>query len=234
MGNLHQPLLELQELDTQIQEAEARLAAFDPQLEEVDAPVTTLARDVESTRATLETAETDSRRLERAASDKRDHMKRYEERLERVRNVREESAVRAEMDMVRRAVEADETEALERMDQVRKVSLKLSEMEKRLNALREEAEPKRKEILETRGTVERELDALRDRRRAHAEQIPQQNLRLYERVRTGRRKVLVPLTASGACGNCFNTLPIQEQSRVRDSDKLHTCEACGVILYPSP
>lgn len=231
MESLHKPLLELQDLDTEIEAAEARLKAFDPPLAEVDAPVTTLEREVETVRATLEQAQTDSRRLERAADEKRDRLKRYEERLDRVRNVREESAVRTEVDLVRRALEADETDALERMEQVRKVSLKLSEMEKRLAAAREEVGPKRQELLDARAVVQAEVDELRERRRAHAEQIPQQRLRQYERVRTGRRRVLVPMSASGACGNCHNTLPIQEQNRVREGTTLHSCEACGVILF---
>jgi predicted nucleic acid-binding Zn-ribbon protein len=56
---------------------------------------------------------------------------------------------------------------------------------------------------------------------------------MYERVRGGRtRLVVAPLTAEGACGNCFNILPIQQQSEIRRVDSLIRCEQCGVILYP--
>jgi predicted nucleic acid-binding Zn-ribbon protein len=43
--------------------------------------------------------------------------------------------------------------------------------------------------------------------------------------------VVAPLTDEGACGHCFNILPLQEQSEIRRGDKLRRCEACGVILY---
>jgi predicted nucleic acid-binding Zn-ribbon protein len=39
------------------------------------------------------------------------------------------------------------------------------------------------------------------------------------------------MTPEGACGHCFNTLPLQEQSEIRSGSTLHRCEACGVILY---
>ena len=232
MESLHQPLLELQELDNEIQEAEARVAAFDPQLAEVEAPVTTLTREVETTRASLDESQTELRRLERNAEEKRATLKKYEDRLDRVRNVREESAVRTELDLVRRAVEADETDALNKMDVVRKVSLKLSELEKKLAHATAEVEPRRQELLASRAEAESALAVLRDKRKNQAMRLPAQPLRLYERVRTGRRRALVPLTSTGACGNCYNTLPIQEQNQVRQSTTLHTCEACGVILFP--
>ena len=231
MNELHQPLLELQELDAQISETEKRIAAFEPQLAQIEAPAAALEKDVEGTRATLTHAQTESRRLERAAEEKRERLRRYQERLEKVRNVREESAARTEIDLVRRAVEADEQEALEYMEQSRKVSLKLSELEKRLDAARAEVEPRREELLAARAAVESERDVLRDKRNNQALRIPQPSLRAYERVRAGRRQPLMPMTASGACGNCYNTLPIQEQEQVRRGDALRTCEACGVILY---
>ena len=231
MNELHQPLLELQELDAQIKEAENRIAAFEPQLAQIEAPAAALEKDVEGTRATLTHAQTESRRLERAAEEKRERLRRYQERLEKVRNVREETAARTEIDLVRRAVEADEQEALEYMEQGRKVSLKLSELEKRLEAARAEVEPRRAELMTARAEVESERDILRDKRGNHAQRIPQPSLRTYERVRAGRPKPLMPMTASGACGNCYNTLPIQEQEQVRRGDALRACEACGVILY---
>jgi hypothetical protein len=75
--------------------------------------------------------------------------------------------------------------------------------------------------------------ALRDRRNNRAVRLDPQTLRLYDRVRRGRTRLAVaPLTAEGACGNCFNILPLQQQTEVRREDSLIRCEQCGVILYP--
>ena len=75
--------------------------------------------------------------------------------------------------------------------------------------------------------------ALKQQRGDYAKQIDTNAVRLYERVRSGKRKsALAPLGADGACGNCFNILPLQEQSEVRRGNSLHRCEACGIILYP--
>lgn len=232
MESLHQSLLALQELDQEIARTEGRLSEFDPQLAELDAPMETLAREVDTTRTRLAELRQELTRLERAGEQKKLRLQQYEERLMRVRNAREEAAARTEMDLVRRAVEADVAEARQVGEQVTRTDLKLDELEKQLAKLRQEAAPRREELMAARQQVADELAVVRDRRENHAVRLDAPSRRLYERMRAGRsRVVLAPLTDEGACGHCFNILPLQEQAEVRRGLTLRRCEGCGVILY---
>jgi predicted nucleic acid-binding Zn-ribbon protein len=233
MDDLRNALLGLQDLDIEIARAKAKLEEFDPQLKTLEIPITNLQNEIEATRTRLAEVRQDARRLERGAEQKRDRLRAYEERLVRVRNAREEAAARTEMDLVRRATEADETEALEKMEQATRTDLKLDDLERNLEKLKAEIAPKREQLLSTRREMENELQVLADRRQNQAVRLDPASLRLYERVRSGKSKrVLAPLTAEGACGNCFNILPIQEQAEVRRGTTLKRCEGCGVILFP--
>jgi uncharacterized protein len=228
-------LLALQDLDLEIARAEKEIQEFDPQLQAIDEPVTTLENDIATLRVRLEEAQTEARRLERGAEQKRDRLRSYEERLGRVRNSREDAAVRTELDLIRRATEADETDALEKMEQARRTDLKLDDMLRQLEKVRAEVAPRREALLEARDQAGTALAVLREKRDNHAVRIEAASLRLYERVRGGRTKrALAPLSNEGACGNCYNVLPIQQQSEVRREGALVRCEACGVILYPQP
>ena len=232
MNEVRSSLLQLQTLDGDIARAEERVVQFDPRLEELEQPVRALEAEIEAMRARLAELRQNVRRLESAAEQKRDRLRQYQARLERVRTLREESAARTEMDLIRRATEADETEALELMEQATRTDLRLDELTRQLDARRAEVEPQRAALLEERRKAEEELAALRDRRHNQTVRLDQQTLRLYERVRGGRTRVaMAPLTAEGACGNCFNMLPVQEQTEVRRGETLRRCEGCGVILY---
>ncbi len=227
-------LLALQELDEQIAKAESTLESFAPQLATVDEPVRKLERDIEEMRARLEELRAQARKLEKTAEQGRERLRAYEERLQRVRNPREEAAARTEMDLIRRATDAGENEALEVMEQARRTDLKLDEMLRNLEKARAETAPQRVQLEEARSAAQQELAVLRDRRENQAVRLDKPSLRLYERVRGGRSRVaLAPMTPEGACGNCFNVLPIQEQSEVIAGKTLKRCEACGVILYAS-
>ncbi len=233
MDDLRTALLALQDLDHEIARARAKLEEFDPQLKSLDGPIVNLEQEIETTRTRLADLRQEVRRLERGAEQKRERLRAYETRLVRVRNLREESAARTELDLVRRATEADETEALEMMEQATRTDLKLDEMQRTLEKLRAEITPRREELLGSRTQAEDEIKRLEDRRHNHVIRLDPQALRLYERVRGGRAKrVLAPMTPEGACGNCFNMLPIQEQAEVRRGATLRRCEGCGVILYP--
>lgn len=226
-------LQELQRLDEEIDRMKSRVAEFDPLLEEVEEPAKELEGEVEATEDRLEEVELEERRLELAAEEKRGRLKKLEDRLNEVRNVREEAAVQAELDMVRRAVESDEQEALSLLDQIRTLEARLQEQEEALNEAREEIEPRRQELLEKQKEAQERLQDLEEERSSFAERIDESERKVYERIRSGGRDVAVaPLTADGACSNCYGMVPVQRQNEIRHGADMIRCEACGVILAP--
>lgn len=232
MEQTYQALLDLQDLDEQMAEAREKVKRFEPELEELDAPVAQAEEEVEAVRKRLDEMKAEARRLERGADDKRAQLAKYEARLERVRNAREEAAARTEIDLIRKAVEADETDAVTLMDQIKRTELKLDEMEAKLEALRRETAPKREELLKGREEAAEQLEILRDQRDNKIIRLSDDAAQLYERIRGGKTRVaLARLTPDGACGHCFSMVPIQEQNEIRRRRSLHRCEACGVILY---
>lgn len=231
MREIYASLLELQGLDEEIDRAVESARAFGPELENLIAPVEGLARELEATRGRLQEMRETVRRLERSANEKRERLRRYQERLNLVRNPREEAAVQAELDLIRRATEADEQETLELMEQITRTEFRVDELERQLAAARAEVEPKQAELLERKAAAEDEIARLQDRRENLAIRLDVSIRRLYERVRAGRtRVVLAPLT-EGACGHCYSMVPIQRQHEIRLGTELHRCEVCGVILY---
>ncbi len=232
MLELHQSLISLQELDEKIEEARARVDEFAPQLEELEAPIAAYDKDIEATRSRLDELRSEERRLERTSDENRARLQKYEERLMRVRDAREEAAARTELDLVSKALDADEQDAVNALDQIRRTELRLDELEGKRAELAEELEPRRNEILEQQSAVQQELDSLLEERSGHTEGLDQQARTMYERVRGGRtRTVLAPITADGACGHCFSMVPIQRQTEIRRGTSLVRCEQCGVILY---
>lgn len=232
MEETFQALLALQELDRKIREKKRRVTEFEPELETVDAPVAEKKQEVDTLRKRLDELRTEIRRLERGAEDKRARLKKYEDRMERIRNAREEAALRTEMDLIRKAAEADEDEAVSMMEQATRTELKLDEAEEKLEGIRAEAEPRRKELIDERDSIEGDLQLLRDQRQNQLVRLDDRAATLYERVSGGKTdRVLASLTPDGACGHCFSLIPIQQQNEIRQARALYRCEACGVILY---
>jgi predicted nucleic acid-binding Zn-ribbon protein len=224
-------LKELQDLDMDLEKIRARIGEFEPLLAEVEEPALALDQEVTTLQGRLQEMKVDERRLERTADDRRARLKMLRDRLKSVRNLREEAAVQAEMDLLQRALEGEEQEALTLLDQIRKLEDRLREQETALDAARAEVEPRRNALLEEEKQAREELARLETMRASYAARVPGRDLRSYERIRGGGRSVAVAtLTEDGACGHCFGMIPLQVQNEIRSGRTLVPCEFCGVLL----
>lgn len=226
-GNLKR----LQELDLKVEETKVRIAGFDPLLAEVEEPALALERELSQARKRVQEMKLEERQLESSADDRRARVGRLRERLRGVRNLREEAAVQAEMDLLQRTLDGDEQEALSLLDQIRKLEQRIETLATDHETARAGVEPRRKELLEAQAEAQDELARLENKRVQFTEEIPAKELQSYERIRGGGRSVAVAtLTADGACGHCFGMIPLQVQNEIRSGRALVPCEFCGVLL----
>ena len=224
-------LLELQKLDLEIAEARGVLEEFEARLEVVAEPYEKLDKEAEGLRKRLKELTLDERRVESAAAEKRVRLEKLEERMTQVRNLREEAAVHAEQDLVRRAVEADEQETLSLLDLIRRSDEKLGEVSAALEEAQVALEPQRQGILSEQSGANATFAELEKRRGVFASQVSADELRIYDHIRSGSREVAVsPMTPDGACGHCHTMVPLQVQNELRAGRRRVRCEGCGVIL----
>ena len=229
-------LKRLQTMDDRIAEMRDKVRDFDPLFEEVEEPALILQSELENTRKRLKEMKVEERRVELATEEKRARLEKLEERQKNVRNLREEAAVSAELDMVKRSLQSEEQEAYTLIDQIRKLSEREEELAEAFAEADAQVEPKRQELLDQRQAIKDELESLRGDREEFAGTLDPDELRLYEGIRgdDGRRAV-ADLTGDGACGHCYGMVPLQLQSEIRHGEGLYRCEQCGAILAaPEP
>lgn len=232
MQELHAALLALQEMDAEIARADARVQEFTPRIETLDAPVTAIERELATASAKLAELRAEYVRLEVNAQQKEEKLYSHQDKLGKARTSREEGALRAELNLITSALDADRTDIRQVGEQTTRTDIRVDELEKQLAKARAAIASERDELVAERDAAQLELDQLKQKRENAAVRLDPQSRRLYERLRVGRsRMVLAPLTAEGACGNCYNILPVQEQTEVRRAESLRRCEGCGVILY---
>ena len=227
-------LQQLQKIDADIDRASERIAGFAPRLEELEAAERELEAKIERGRTRLTELRIAERRLERSAEEKRNRLAMLRSRLLKVHNLRQEAAVRAEMDLLGRSVDGDEQEALTYLDQIRKLEDEAERLERAREQAREEAGPKRRAIEREREEVERSLASLQVRREACAAGLDAQERGVYEDLRSSRKgAIVISITPDGACGRCYSMVPLQTQAEVNAGGALRRCEACGIIFAPT-
>lgn len=161
-------------------------------------------------------------------------IKKYEKQQDNVKNNREFEAINKEMEMQELEVKLNDKhikdanfELKERANQRLRTEEKVKDVEEALKAKRAELE---KIINET----EKEEEVLSKKSEDAKSKVDPRLLGAYERIRTSYRNGLavVPILRD-SCGGCFNVIPPQRQSEIRQHKKVIVCEHCGRILVDS-
>ena len=222
-------LRELRELDDVIARNRKRVLSYENEIEEVELPALKLEAELGETRKRLDELQKEERRLARMLEQNHERRERLTERAKIVRNLREEAAVSAEMEMVRRALANGESESLSVMDQVRRLEDTVAGLTEEAGLTRAAVEPEETALREKQREAESELAALRDRRAVIVQSLDPRLRRLYEGVSRGGRREAVTVLDDEACGDCYALVPLQQLCRVRAGGHIR-CEACGIII----
>jgi predicted nucleic acid-binding Zn-ribbon protein len=161
-------------------------------------------------------------------------IKKYEKQLDNVKNNREADALNKEMEMQELEMQLHDKHVKDaEIQQEERAALKARTQE-RIEVLEETAAGKRKELEKIIADTEKEEKKLAKESSTAREQVDPRMLSAYERIRRSYANGLavVPVLRD-SCGGCFNVIPPQRQSEIRQRKKIVVCEHCGRILVDS-
>jgi len=166
-----------------------------------------------------------------AKKDAQALIKKYEKQQDNVKNNREFEAINKEMEMQELEVKLNEkhikdaqTELRDRAALRTKTEEKIAEVEDALKAKKAELE----KIIKETEKEEKDLSAKSEQAKA---KVDERLIAAYDRIRSSYKNGLavVPIVRD-SCGGCFNVIPPQRQSEIRQHKKIIVCEHCGRIL----
>lgn len=158
-------------------------------------------------------------------------VKKYEKQSENVKNNREFEAINKEIEMQSLELKLAEKhikDANEEMgDKIRVLEIAKKNIATKEVNLKHKKSELDKIISET---IKEETQYRKESDKAKSKVDPRL-LASYERIRKNYRNGLsvVPIVRD-ACGGCFNAIPPQRQSEIRQRKKIIVCENCGRIL----
>lgn len=155
----------------------------------------------------------------------------YEKQSENVKNSREFEAITKEIEMQQLEVKLAEKHIKDANEEIAEKVVLLERAKKNI-ALKEGVLGTKKgeleKIISTTETEEKHFSQLASVAR---EKVEERLLHSFDRIRKNYRNGLavVPVDRD-ACGGCFNAIPPQRQSEIRQRKKIIVCENCGRIL----
>jgi predicted nucleic acid-binding Zn-ribbon protein len=224
-------LLELQEKDRAIQSIKGEIAAFEPELEELDRDVGAAEQQLEAARRGITEAGTRRTELESKIESFRLAQERRRQRLEWVKGAKEAANLMAEIDLGRSVLAREEAEWIRTADKVQQAETLVAEAEQVLEEVRAAQAARREEIAALQAECRDRLAVADAERKVVTKKLSPRALSQYERIRRGRAPFALYALHGDACGHCFTAIPMHRRQELQAGQSITLCEACGVLVY---
>ena len=161
-------------------------------------------------------------------------IKKYEKQSTNVKNNREFEAINKEMEMQQLEIKLAEKHIKDANEEIADKAVLLEKAKKNVGAKESVLKGKKDELEKIIGATEKEEKQYNKLASEAREKVDERLLLSYDRIRTNYRNGLgvVPVVRD-ACGGCFNAIPPQKQSEIKQRKKIIICENCGRILADS-
>ncbi|MCM5529036.1 zinc ribbon domain-containing protein [Parasegetibacter sp. NRK P23] len=161
-------------------------------------------------------------------------IQKYEKQSANVKNSREFEAINKEIEMQQLEMKLAEKHIRDANEEVADKARLLEAAKKQIANKENTLKHKKEELDKIIASTEKEETAFSTSSNAAREKVDPRLLHSYDRIRKNYRNGLavVPVLRD-ACGGCYNAIPPQRQSEIRQHKKIIVCENCGRILVDS-
>lgn len=225
-------LYRLQQVDSQIDHARARLKAIQQ----------TLDND-EELRASMERFTTAEKRLDEAERLlKQSELEVEKQRIKiqqaeaslyggLVHNPKELQDLQKDVASLKRHLETLEEREFEAMETAENAERELKTGQADLDRVKASRGEQFRHLTEESNLLNRDLERFSSERLAVMQDLANQALLAYEALRKQRRGIAVTTINDSSCSACGTTLTASQQQSARSTSQLFYCPSCGRILY---
>jgi len=227
-----QSLVELQELDLRIHELEQSKIEFPEEVLQLEATLKNAREELEAIHGRLEQASSEIAATRQESSEASENLDKSQERLNTITTNREYDAVHTEIDTCRSRIANAQVKLKSLDEETGRLTAQGEEAEKKLEALKEENEPKIADLKEKIATIDGKIAEVVAQREALRPRVPRPFLSVYEFISKKRenRRALSIVDDKRICSVCHKVLEPQRINEAKKASRLVQCESCGSIL----
>lgn len=226
-------LYELQKIDSQIDEINKIKGELPLEVEDLEDEIAGLQTRIANINAEIEELNNLTKQRKREIDQAQIQIAKYTEQQNNVRNNREFDAISKEIEYQQLEITLAEKRLKEYAGAIKAKKASLESTEALLAERNVDLTAKKTELESIEGETAAQIEELSAQGDAAKAKIDERLLGAYNRIRSKVHNGLAVVTVKrDACSGCFNRIPPQRQSDIRQGKKLIVCEYCGRILVP--
>jgi predicted nucleic acid-binding Zn-ribbon protein len=223
-------LNEIQKLDIEIRDIARAKDGVPEALQGLEARIQQTRSELEALVQEHETVGTEVRSIEGTIHIENDKIRKWERRLNDIRNQREYQALSREIEGTRRAVRDHEEQVIELMARKEELEAQMERLHNKIAEDEVDRETERARVEAEVAKIDLTLDEYQKRRDQLGPKIKPNLLRRYEGIRAKRLGVGLVPADGGSCTGCNMRLPPQLFNILQRVDSIEICPSCQRIL----
>jgi predicted nucleic acid-binding Zn-ribbon protein len=228
-------LIKLQQLDSTIAEARARVAAHPQRLADADARLAEAQQLVDAARQRLKDSQDARRALEKDAAVFQGRLAKFRDQQGAVKTNKEYQALGHEIEKAQQDLGSVEEKEIELMVAADAIAAEVKQAETAFAGRKKDIDAEKQVLGQELGTVEASLATALAARGDIVGAIDAALMAKFEQVAKMRKGVaLCAATRDGLCSVCHVRLRPQVFQLVRQNDSIIQCDSCQRILYYVP
>jgi uncharacterized protein len=158
-------------------------------------------------------------------------VKKYDKQSSNVKNNREFEAINKEVEMQQLEIKLAEKHIKDATEEIADKAVALEKAKKNIAVKEGVLSTKKGELEKIIAANEKEEKHFGKQAEDAKQHVEPRLLASYEKIRSSYRNGLAVVAVErDACGGCFNAIPPQKQSEIKQRKKVMICENCGRIL----
>ncbi|MDB4924101.1 C4-type zinc ribbon domain-containing protein [Mucilaginibacter sp.] len=224
-------LYELQTIHTKIDKIRQIRGELPMEVADLEDDVAGLETRIQKIKGELDDLEDDIVTRKNLIKDALANTKKYEAQLNEVKNNREYDAISKEIEIQGLDIQVSEKKIREFGFEITSKTQVYEKALADLEARKSDLEAKKDELGTITAETEKEESELTAQSEKATKGIDERLLVAYNRLRQNAKNGLAVVTIQrDSCSGCFNQIPPQRQSDIRQRKKVIVCEHCGRIL----
>jgi predicted nucleic acid-binding Zn-ribbon protein len=225
-------LYRLQQVDSQMDQARARLKTIQQTLEN-DEELRTASDQLASSEKRLQETEQILKQCEQEVAKQRTKIQLAEASLYggQVHNPKELQDLQMDVASLKRHLETLEERQLEAMEAAEEAEKELDQTKEILERVTASRGDQFRDLSQESAALNRDIERYASERNAVVQNLAAQSLSVYDQLRKQRRGLAVTTISDSACSACGTTLTASQQQSARSTSQLYFCPSCGRILY---
>ena len=224
-------LLTLQKTDSKIDQIQILKGELPMEVKDLEDNIEGLQTRINNVDAEVGSINTFIQQKKDGKKEAEELIKKYEGQQDNVKNNREFEAINKELELQELEVKLNEKHIKDAVIELKERGEAKAQTEEKIKGVEEELKLKQEELEKIIAETEIEEKSLADKSEKAKSKVDPRLLTAYERIRgTYKNGLAVVQVERDSCGGCFNVIPPQRQSEIRQHKKIIVCEHCGRVL----